>query len=392
MNPAFRIGSLGFALIAVCYGFARFAFGLFLPQIGEDIELSSTLAGVMSGGAFALYCIAILCSAHLSERVGPRPIAVAAALIAAGGMFGIALSTSPWLLAVSVMFAGISTGLASPPMADAVAQSVAPQQQNLTNTAINAGTSAGVVLSGIMALFIGSDWRMVFIIFTVAALGIAVGAVAQLPARQKDFRGSATANQSKTTTFGLPPFHTNLKHLVAAAFLMGASSTALWSFGGAIAQQRLGWLAEDVGMLWTLIGAAGVLGAIAGWLTARLGVNRVHWLSLIALSGSILMVGLSYTSVGLTLTGGILFGAAYVMLTGVYLVWGTMALPDRPGVGVTIGFLAISLGQTFGAPLFGLLMEHGSLQAAVITYAILGCAAGGFSYPTSCLRPRLAKI
>ena len=36
MSPALRIGATGFGLIAVCYGFARFAFGLFLPQIDGE--------------------------------------------------------------------------------------------------------------------------------------------------------------------------------------------------------------------------------------------------------------------------------------------------------------------------------------------------------------------
>ena len=43
VTPAFRLGIVGFGLIAVCYGFARFAFGLFLPQVDADLSLGSTL-------------------------------------------------------------------------------------------------------------------------------------------------------------------------------------------------------------------------------------------------------------------------------------------------------------------------------------------------------------
>ena len=52
MSPELRIGATGFGLIAICYGFARFAFGLFLPQIDQDLSLGSTLSGVISGGSF----------------------------------------------------------------------------------------------------------------------------------------------------------------------------------------------------------------------------------------------------------------------------------------------------------------------------------------------------
>ncbi|MED5460422.1 MAG: MFS transporter, partial [Pseudomonadota bacterium] len=99
MNPSLYLGATGFGLIAVCYGFARFAFGLFLPQIDADLSLSSTISGLISGGAFLGYCVAIVLSAYLTERIGARAVAVAAALVAAVGMVGIAVAPSPLLLA-----------------------------------------------------------------------------------------------------------------------------------------------------------------------------------------------------------------------------------------------------------------------------------------------------
>lgn len=370
MTPAVRVGATGFGLIAVCYGFARFAFGLFLPQIRMDLELSATLAGVISGGAFAAYCVAIIVSARLSERFGPRAVAVTAAGVATIGLLGIALCTSSIGLAVFVVLAGTSTGLASPPMADAVARAVAPKRRDVTNTVINAGTSAGVALSGPFALVFGEDWRLVFMIFAATALALGLATFVSLPAD--------AAKGERAGGRGLPRLHANLVRLIAASFLMGASSTALWSFGGEIAQTRLGWSTHLIGMLWIAIGAAGIFGAAAGWLTARLGINTVHRLFLAGLVTSIGMTGLAFTTPSLTLIGGALFGAAYVMLTGVYLVWGTTTLPDRPGTGLMVGFLTIAVGQTAGAPLFGLLMSHVSLQAAIWVFACLGLAPGIF--------------
>lgn len=370
MTPAIRVGATGFGLIAVCYGFARFAFGLFLPQIRGDLALSPSLAGVISGGAFAAYCVAIIISAHLSERLGPRTVAVAAAVVAGVGMLGIALCSSPIWLAIFVVLAGASTGLASPPMADAVARAVATKRRDLTNTVINAGTSVGVGLSGPFALVFGDDWRLVFAIFAGTAFAMGVAAFVALPVD--------TMRGSRDDSVGLPPFHANLIRLIGASFFMGASSTALWSFGGEIATMRLDWSTHGIGLLWIAIGTAGVFGAAAGWLTTRLGINTVHRLFLVALAAGIGMAGLPFTTPSLTLIGGALFGAAYVMLTGVYLVWGTSTLPDRPGTGLMVGFLTIAVGQTAGAPLFGLLMSHVSLHAAVLVFACLGVAPGLF--------------
>lgn len=370
MTPAVRVGATGFGLIAVCYGFARFAFGLFLPQIRQDLALSATLAGVISGGAFFAYCVAIVLSARLSECIGARAVAVAAALVAATGMLGIAASASPVWLAVFVVWAGASTGLASPPMAGAVAHAVARGRRDATNTVINAGTSAGVALSGPVALVSGNDWRPVFMLFAGTACVLAVAAFVSLPAD--------TADPQSHDRDGLPPLRANLMRLVGASFLMGASSTALWSFGGEIATMRLSWSTRGIGLLWIAIGAAGILGAAAGWLVARLGLNTVHRLFLALLATGIAMAGLAFTTPVLTLVGGALFGAAYVMLTGVYLVWGTSALPDRPATGLMIGFLTVAVGQTAGAPLFGLLVSRMSLEIAVLGFCCIGLAAGLF--------------
>ncbi|MBQ0708004.1 hypothetical protein [Ochrobactrum sp. AP1BH01-1] len=78
----------------------------------------------------------------------------------------------------------------------------------------------------------------------------------------------------------------------------------------------------------------------------------------------------------MVLLGGAVFGAAYVMLTGVYLVWGVRTLADRPATGLMIAFLTIAIGQTVGAPLFGLLLGSFGAMPSVATFAAFALAAG----------------
>lgn len=367
MNPALRIGAVGFGLIAVCYGFARFAFGLFLPQIDSDLSLVPSLSGIISGGAFAGYCLAIIVSAALTERIGARAIATAAAMVAAIGMAGIALAPSPTVLAAAVMVAGLSTGLASPPMAAAVAAAVTKARQDATNTTINAGTSAGVALSGVIALAMAGQWRLAFGAFSVVAVVFAITAAIALPSSP----GSKSAG-------GLPPMTGPVLCLIAASFLMGAASTALWSFGGQLVSERLGWEATGTGILWSCMGIGGIAGAWAGTLVRRFGLNCVHWSCLALMAGCILAVGSNIANPALALVGGALFGGAYVMLSGVYLIWGVRALSDRPATGLMIGFLTMAVGQTAGAPVFGILMAGPGAGLAVSCFAALALLAGFF--------------
>jgi predicted MFS family arabinose efflux permease len=366
ISPAIRLGVVGFGLIAICYGFARFAFGLFLPQIDADLSLGSTLAGVISGGSFFGYCISIIVSAFATERFGARVVAVGAAGVAAIGMAGIAAAPNAVWLASAVMLAGASTGLASPPMAAAVAAAVRRDRQDSTNTVINAGTSAGVALSWPIALIIGGQWRLAFAAFAVAALVLAGVLVRTIPPATG---GSGLAKGV------LPPLNGDIARLIFAAFLMGAASTAIWSFGGQLATLQLGLGAIGSGALWLAIGGGGIVGAWAGALVSRFGLNRVHRVFLAVMACGILAAGLGTVMVA-TLAGGVLFGAAYVMLTGVYLVWGVTALPDRPATGLMIGFLTIAIGQTAGAPVFGLLLNAFGPMGAVLVFASLALMPG----------------
>jgi len=361
-----RLGVTGFGLIAVCYGFARFAFGLFLPQIDADLALPDAVGGLIAGGSFLGYCLAIVVAAQLTERLGARAVAFVAASIAMLGMLGIALAPSAFWLAAAVLLAGVSTGLASPPMAAAVAAIVQPQRQDGTNTLINAGTSAGVILSGPVALMFGDEWRLAYGVFAAAACVLAVLAILHVP------RTAAPPVQAHA---GAALFSATLKRLVVASLLMGAASTALWSFGSEIVAQRLGWQSAGAGLLWVVIGAAGIAGAGAGALVARLGIDWAHRLCLAALAAAIVLVGMGGAP-ALVLLGGALFGAAYITLSGIYLVWGVAALSERPATGLTIAFLGIAVGQTLGAPVFGALASWLSLTHAVVLFALLALLAG----------------
>ena len=159
-------------MIAVTYGLARFAYGLFVPQIREAFDLSPSVLGLIGAGSYAGYCIAIIVSLVFTSRMGPRFMATAAGVVAVVGMAAVAGAPTSWVLALGVLVAGSAAGLASPPMGEAVALSVPEQKQDRSNTLINSGTSVGVALSGPAALLVDEQWRLAWAAFT--AIGLAV--------------------------------------------------------------------------------------------------------------------------------------------------------------------------------------------------------------------------
>lgn len=294
MTRAFVVGASGFGLIAVCYGLARYAFGLFLPQISSELALTPSLAGVISGGGFLSYCVAVGAAAWLTERLGSRPVAAAAGVVAALGMAGIALAPSAIWLAIGVIVAGASTGLASPPLAAAVKAAVPPARQDAVNTVINAGTAAGIALSGPVAMLSGAQWRMAFMGFAGLALLMAMATL-------RTIQGETTRAAPGAAL--LPACTPDLIRLVVACLLTGVASAVVWTFGADLVTARLGWDSGQVGILWIAVGAAGIAGAAAGHLIARFGINAVHVTFQLAMLTGIGFVGCDIGTAPLVLAG-----------------------------------------------------------------------------------------
>lgn len=174
MKRDLNLVAAGFALTALSYGLARFAYGLLLPQIREDLSMGVTAAGWVGGSAFAAYCFGILLAFYGVRKLGHRFIALAAALAATAGMGLVTFSSSQWTLGLGIGLAGLSTGLTSPPLATAVAAHFSDRDSPKANGMINAGTAAGIVFSGMAALLAAGAWRELYGLFALSGAGISV--------------------------------------------------------------------------------------------------------------------------------------------------------------------------------------------------------------------------
>jgi len=172
----------GVALIATCYGFARFAYGLFAPRLAEEFSLSAGYAGLIGGGGYVGYCLAIGVSTALTPRWGPRRVAVLAGAIATLGIAVVAAAPSAPVLAVGVLVAGSSTGVASPPLAAAIARWVEEGARDTAQTVVNAGTGIGVLVSGPVALLLVDGWRLAWALFAVVTAAVTVWVARVVPA------------------------------------------------------------------------------------------------------------------------------------------------------------------------------------------------------------------
>ena len=377
----------GVALIGTCYGFARFAYGLFAPEFQDSFAITSTMSGAIGAGSYVGYCGAIVVSSVLTERFGARRLAVSAGVAATVGTAVVALASSSSMLAIGVLIAGSSTGLASPPMAAAVSRWIRGDAQDRAQTIVNAGTGIGVLISGPIALALLEQWRWAWGVFSVVAGGVTLWIRLTVPPKSSERSGKSADTGTSSTMMSSTgsnerAYAPGTALMVLGAFLMGLSSVAVWTFGRDLVT-TVGGVGPLVSTsMWTVLGAAGIVGALGGDLVERAGLAR-SWSSVMTvMAAATVLLALAPGATTAIFAAASVFGASYIVLTALVLLWSIRLYPERAAVGVGLGFLMIAVGQAVGAAVAGILADATSVTAPFLICAALGLL-GAFVRPTS---------
>jgi len=358
------------AVVASTYGLARYTYGLFLPDIRTDLELSSATLGAIASGSYAAFLLATFISSSITGRVGPRLPTVLGGLSAALGMLMIALSPNSWLLAVGVFIAGTSPGWAYPAVPEAVARTVPKKVQSQTLTWINSGTGFGVLLAGPVALWAGEAWRLAWVVFAIFALAATTWNVKMLP-RGGSNKAGTKLPRLRWSWFVCP----RSGPLFLSALVLGITTSVYWTFAVDFIVTS-GSLQASIGKIfWTVVGVAGIAGAFAGDLVPRFGLRRTSRWTIVGQGVSISLLALSPASWPNLIGSALLFGAGFIMVTGLFAVWSVNVFYERPSAGFGATFLLISLGQLVGPFIVGILISQVGLALMFYAAAVLTVGA-----------------
>ena len=135
---------------------------------------------------------------------------------------------------------------------------------------------------------------------------------------------------------------------------------------------------------WATIGLAGLLGGLAGRVASRIGLRNANLAAWTLAAAGIALPALPRPGIGGALLSSALFGATYMALTGVCILWAARVFPDRPARGVTWSFAGLGAGQTAASPLAG---AAGSTFGLAAVFGLTGLTA---LLAWSQLTPRLA--
>ena len=358
----------GTLLIASTYGMARFGVGLFAPRLVAERPALAPVVGWAAAAQFVSYSLAAAVAARVSDR-RPRAAVLVAGTTAALGCIGVATTASAGWFVALVFVGGTGAGLASPALVRLVDAVTPPHAAATAQSLVNTGTAVGVVVAGALALAVPSTagaW------WTMAALNaLAAGAVLLL-VRGRGGLGEPSASVSGTSYDWRP-----LTTPAAAAVVVGAGSALLWSYGPLIATGPGPVDDGRVGFLWIALGMGGFLGPLTGRLVERRGLAGAWAWSVGAVAvASVALAG----AVGVDLAwpayvAMACFGAGYMCLSGVLILWAREVWPEAAGRGTSVLFVALAVGQAVGAVGFDAWLDVAGAVTACLTAALL-CLAG----------------
>lgn len=365
-----RLGLAGLATLAVCYGFGRYGYGLFLPRFQAEFGGSVGALGAITSAGYVGELLALAAVARMAGRTSPRwPIGIG--VVCAGvGMLIIGLAQTKMMLVAGVAISGMSPGWVWAPYSDVVQDTVRPDGRRHALSMISTGTTFGVILAGPAALLAsGAWWRVVWIAAAVVALIVAFWNVRVLPSAPR-----TPVPRKQHEPGGSLITRPGAARLFIAAASSGLVGAGYWSFAGAAVSAANDADQRVAPVLWTLIGVAGIVGVRTGSLVRRGGLRSVFVTAQVMLTCSTAVLWLAPHGWAFVLMSATLFGAGYMIGGTLLSVWSSTVFTDHPTRGFSLVIVFITIGAAAGPALLGLVVDHAGTPAAFAVITLIAAA------------------
>ncbi|PCH61220.1 MAG: MFS transporter [SAR86 cluster bacterium] len=374
-NPYYRYLVLGILTSVYVSSFIdRQVISILAEPIIEDLQLSDTQFGILSGFAFALiYATMGIPIARLADIGNRRNIVAIAVTVwsVMTALSGFAQNfTQLFLARVGV---GLGQAGGSPPSHSIVSDIFPPEQRATALSIYSLGVYGGRLLSVLGGAYLLQwfDWRVVFIVVGLPGvfMGVIVRLVIKEPPRGMTEQREDVAAPTFREVLSLLWSRKSFRHLSFACGLHAVVTYGTSGFMPLFLRRIHDMPMLDVGLIYGLVmGIGGLIGTFGGgWLSDRLANSRddqrwYMWVPMIttlfaippALAALLLMD--SGTAASLMWFGTV-FGAGFYLAPSIAMSHGLVGLRMRATASAILFFMINIIGLGFGPLITGFLSD-----------------------------------
>ena len=376
--PYFRLAlalSLGAAL---SLGITRFAYGLLLPPMREDLWWSYTLAGGMNTANAVGYLIGALASPALMRRWSPSTLLMWGAVSASIFMALSGFFVSVWPLMAQRLLAGVASAVVFVAGGLLAARLGArqPHRSGLLLGLYYGGTGIGIVISALLVPVVlqwahGQPHAWAWAWWCLALVCVLATVVLAWPARLLGQWDAANAAPSASAS-AAPTFEPRRMAFALAGYTgFGVGYIGYMTFVIALLREQ-GASTSVITVFYAALGVAVVLGSRiwAGLLDRHRDGQAIGRLN--ALLGAATLLPALTTQPLLVLLSGIVFGAVFLSVVASTTAFVRHNLPPALwGVGISAFTIVFAAGQIVGPTVVGFIADGpGGLERGLVFSAV----------------------
>jgi MFS family permease len=363
------VGAGGLGIFA-CIGLARFALGMLLPAMGQDLHLRYAQMGTISTANFLGYLTGILATSPLVRRFGARWLTGFALLLSGLSMMAIGGSDNLYTIIALYTLTGVGSALANIPIMAMLSSWFARSLRGKAAGFVVSGNGAAIVFAGLAVPWMNgltpAGWRLSWLVLggLVVLIGLVCLVVLRnrpqdlglLPAGHQPQAGGVNRHQlgrERAVPLRL------ILHLGALYGIFGCTFVSYATFIVTTMVGQYGFSQQTAGSFWSWVGffslfSGPLFGALADKTSRRFSLMVVFAFQTLAylLAGLQLPVPFLYGSIGC-------FGiVAWSIPSIMAALAGDYAGPDRSFALFSAITFIFALGQVAGPVVAGLIAEQ----------------------------------
>lgn len=356
----------GTMIIMSCLGFGRFALGMLLPAMGENLGLSYSEMGLISTGNFCGYVVAVIFSAVLTSRLGARRLIVTGLALVSGSMLAVSQANGFMPVLLLYVITGFGSGAANVPIMALVSHWFRPSLRGRAAGFIVGGSGLAIIISGLLIPAVNSTlgeegWRGSWMILGFASAVIMIAAALLIRNNPGEIGTEPLGIEYSGSASTEPPVvspRNIIFHLGSIYLLFGYAYVIYATFIVTTLVQERGFSEATAGQFWMWVGAFSLIsGPLFGAFSDHLGRK-------LALMTVFSLQGVAYLLVALSLPTSFLYLS--VFLFGIS-AWGTPAImaaaigdylgPQKAAAALGSITLFFGIGQIIGPGIAGILAD-----------------------------------